>query len=178
MVKKILIGLGVVVVAAVVIAAFQPSDFKVERSLVINAAPEAIFPYVNSPKLFDTWNPFAKEDPNIKMSYAGPESGEGAQSSWVGNSHVGEGAMEIVQVVPNQDVRVRLDFKKPMEGSNMAHYSLVPEAGGTKVTWEMTGKNNIVGRIFCTLMGGMDKMVGGQFEKGLNSLKQIVEVKQ
>jgi hypothetical protein len=39
---------------------------------------------------------------------------------------------------------------------------------------EHAGKNNFIGRAVCLFMD-MDKMVGGEFEKGLNQLKSIVE---
>jgi hypothetical protein len=38
----------------------------------------------------------------------------------------------------------------------------------------MAGKNNFMGKAFCLFMD-MDAMVGGDFEKGLASLKGIVE---
>jgi hypothetical protein len=38
----------------------------------------------------------------------------------------------------------------------------------------MTGQNNFVGKAFCLFMS-MDKMIGGQFEKGLADLKAVVE---
>jgi hypothetical protein len=38
----------------------------------------------------------------------------------------------------------------------------------------MEGKNNFIAKAICLFMN-MDKMVGGQFEKGLASMKSIVE---
>jgi hypothetical protein len=38
----------------------------------------------------------------------------------------------------------------------------------------MTGKNNFMAKAIC-LFGNMDKMVGGQFEKGLVNMKSVVE---
>jgi hypothetical protein len=39
----------------------------------------------------------------------------------------------------------------------------------------MSGKNNFIARAFC-LFVNMDKMVGGEFEKGLENLKSVTEV--
>jgi hypothetical protein len=176
MVLKIITVVVIIVAVIVIVAAMQPTDFKVERSLVINAPAEGIYPYFNSPRLFDAFNPFAKQDPKIQLTYSGPESGPGARSSWLGNTQVGEGSVEIIESVPNKRVRVRLDFKKPMEATNYGEYTMAPEGTGTKVTWTMTGQKNLVQKIFCLFMN-MDKMVGGEFEKGLVSLRQLVEVK-
>jgi hypothetical protein len=38
----------------------------------------------------------------------------------------------------------------------------------------MSGKNNFIGKAFCLFMN-MDKMIGGQFEKGLTDMKAVVE---
>lgn len=42
------------------------------------------------------------------------------------------------------------------------------------MTWEMSGTNDYVGKLMCLFMD-MDKMVGGDFERGLASIKAIVE---
>ena len=47
---------------------------------------------------------------------------------------------------------------------------------GATVTWSMLGKNNFMSKAFHLVMN-MDKMVGGDFEKGLASLKGVVEAK-
>jgi hypothetical protein len=38
----------------------------------------------------------------------------------------------------------------------------------------MTGKNNFIAKAVCLFMS-MDKMVGGQFEKGLAQMKTVAE---
>jgi len=43
----------------------------------------------------NTWNPFLEADPEIKITYTGPESGKGARYEWTGNSKVGQGSIEI-----------------------------------------------------------------------------------
>ena len=44
----------------------------------------------------------------------------------------------------------------------------------TAVTWTMDGDNNFAGKAFGLIMN-MDKMVGGDFEKGLAQMKSIAE---
>jgi hypothetical protein len=71
-------------------------------------------------------------------------------------------------------VRYRLDFYRPMAGTSEAEFAFKPEGGQTRVTWTMTGKNNFIAKAMCLFMD-MDQMVGGQFEKGLASLRVIAE---
>ena len=175
--KKLLIVLGIlatVVVVFCIVVAMQPSDYRVSRSVTMAAPPALVFPHVNELKKWEPWLPWMKLDPNATSKFEGPEGGKGAAMSWAGNNEVGEGKMTVTESRPNELVRFRLEFYKPMAGESDAEFTFKPEGNGTTVTWSMTGKNNFIGRAMCLVMN-MDKMIGGQFEKGLNSIKSIVE---
>lgn len=174
MLKKILIVVAVIIVVFLVIVALQPSDFHVARSVAIAAPPEAVFPQVNELKKWEAWSPWMKIDPAMKQTYEGPAAGNGAVMSWTGNSQVGEGRMTLTESRTNELARFKLEFFKPMAGVCTADFTFKPEGNQTTVTWSMDGKNNFVAKAMCLFMS-MDKMVGGQFEKGLASMKTIVE---
>lgn len=176
MLKKILIALAVILIVFVGIVALQPSDFRVERSMTMAAPPSAVFEEVNDFHNWEHWSPWAKLDPAAKNSFEGPTSGKGAIMRWAGNSEVGEGSMEIMESQPNKLVQIKLDFIKPFENTATSEFKFKPEGDQTAVTWAMYGKNNFIGRAFCLFMN-MDKMVGGEFEKGLASMKSVVEAK-
>lgn len=174
MFKKILIGIAVVLLILVVVIATRPADFKVERSATINAAPATVFGNVNDFHKWEAWSPWEKMDPAMKKTIEGPPSGTGAKYHWVGNDKVGEGKMEITDSKPAELVKIKLDFIKPMESTSDTLFTFTPEGSGTKVTWTMSGKNNFMGKAFCLFMN-MDKMVGGDFEKGLAQMKAVSE---
>lgn len=167
MLKKILLGL-------VAVAAFQPGQFDVQRSLAIAAPPAALFEQVNDPRKFDVWNPWAKLDPNMKKTYSGPATGVGSVASWQGNRDVGSGSATIIETKPAELVRQRMDWREPMEGTSTVDFTFKPEGNGTLVTWRMHGPNNFFGKVMCLFMS-MDKMIGGQFEIGLANLKALAE---
>jgi len=174
MLKKILLGLAVVVAAILVIAAFQPSTYRVERSITIATPPSVPFAQVNEFAKWQPWSPWEKMDPAMKRTFSGPATGVGAVYAWEGNSEVGSGRMTILESRPAELIRIKLEFFKPMEGVSEAVFAFKPEADRTAVTWSMTGANNYVGKLFCMFMN-MDKMIGGDFEKGLASLKAVSE---
>lgn len=174
MLKKILIGIAVVIIVFLVVVAMQPSTFNVTRSLTIGAPPDAVFPHVNELKKWEMWNPWGKIDPNMKLTYDGPPSGVGASYAWVGNNEVGEGKMTVTGSRTNESVQFKLEFFKPMAGVSEAEFTFKPQGNQTVVTWTMSGKNNFIAKAFCLFMN-MDKMVGGNFEKGLADLKVVVE---
>jgi len=174
MFKKILIALVVVVGVFAVIVSRQPSEFRMTRSAVITALPAAVFPHVNNLRAWDAWSPWVKLDPNATSSFEGPAAGKGAIMKWSGNMQVGEGTMAITESHPNDRIVFQLDFVKPMPASNIAEFTFTPQGKQTLVTWSMSGHSNFIGKAMSLIMN-CDKMVGGQFEKGLADLKSIVE---
>jgi uncharacterized protein YndB with AHSA1/START domain len=176
MLRKILLALAVVVAVVLIAAAFQPSSFAVSRSTLVSAPPAALFAEVNDLHRWAGWSPYEKLDPAMQRTFEGAPAGVGAVYGWVGNSEAGSGRMTITESRPGEFIAIKLEFFKPMAGVAQATFTFQPEAGQTRVTWAMTGTNNYIGKIFC-LFVNMDKMVGGQFEEGLQSLKNLTEKK-
>jgi uncharacterized protein YndB with AHSA1/START domain len=174
MLKKILLLLTVALIGLVIVIATRPNDFRYTRSATIAAPPEVLFGKINDLHQFQTWNPWAKVDAAAKITYSGPEQGEGAAYSWAGNNEVGEGTMTITESKPNELVRARMDFKKPFAAINTAEFTFKPVAGGTEVSWAMFGPNNFIGKAI-GLCIDCDKMVGTQFEAGLENLRKQTE---
>jgi hypothetical protein len=172
--KIILLAIPVIIVVFLVIVAMQPSRFGVTRSLTIMAAPDAVFPHVNELKKWAAWNPWEKIDPNMKLTYEGPPSGVGAAYAWVGNNKVGEGKMTVIESRPNESVKFKLEFLKPMAGVSTAEFTFKPQGSQTAVTWAMSGENNFMAKAIHLFMN-MEKMIGSQFEKGLADLKSVAE---
>ena len=174
MLKTILVALAVIIVVLVVIVALQPSDFRVARSTTISAPPPAVFAQVNDFHKWEAWNPWGKIDPAMKQTYEGAPAGPGAIYTWSGNNEVGEGRMTITDSRPSDLIRVKLEFFKPFAGTNTAEFAFKPEGNQTLVTWSMFGEKNFMAKAVHLVMN-MDKMIGGQFEKGLADMKSAVE---
>jgi uncharacterized protein YndB with AHSA1/START domain len=174
MIKKILLVLAVVIVAFVIVVAMQPAEFRVQRSIVIAAPPSTVFPHVNDVHQFQEWSPWAKIDPNAKVTFEGPSAGTGAKFNWEGNNEVGAGAMSVTDSRSNERVDFKLEFKKPFEATNTADFTFKPEDDKTSVTWGMNGTKNFFMKAF-GLFVNCDKMIGPDFEKGLSNLKGLAE---
>jgi len=145
------------------------STYEVTRTAIIPAPAEEIFPLVNNFHEWTKWSPWESVDPAMQRSYTGPDSGVGAGYAWSGNRKAGSGTMEIVESSQPNTIRIRLEFTKPFKTVNPTTFTFAPAANGTQVTWSMTGENKGIGKVFALFMN-MDKMVGGDFEKGLASL--------
>jgi hypothetical protein len=175
--KKLLVAAGILAAAfggLLLVASLQPTEFRIVRSAEIAAPAARIFEHVDVLKRWDAWSPWAKKDPNAVNRFEGPERGKGAIFHWSGNDQVGAGSMSILESEPGKFVRLRLDFKKPMEDVAEVEFRFDPAGTGTRVTWAMSGTNGLVEKVFCLFMD-LDQMVGGDFERGLASLKALSE---
>jgi len=174
MFKKILLVLVLMIAGFAAYVAMQPDEYRVERSATMAAAPAEVFAQVNDFHKWDVWSPWVKLDPNAKVSYEGPASGAGAIFRWDGNAEVGKGSMTILESKPNELVRIKLDFVKPMEDTATTEFTLKPEGENTVTTWSMYGTRDFIGKAVCSVMD-MEKMIGGNYEEGLANIKRIVE---
>jgi hypothetical protein len=172
MLRHIVGAIVVVLVAAVGGAYLLPRGVHVERRIVVERPAAAVFPYVNSLRKSNEWSPWNDYDPNVKISYAGPDEGVGAKMSWSGNSKVGTGSQEITGSIPNRKVSSALEFGSG--GPAKAALTLTTQDHGTQVVWSLDIDlgNNPIGRYVGLTL---DKAVGADYERGLAKLKALVE---
>lgn len=175
MLKTVLLVVAAVLVVFFAVASMQPGNFRVVRSTQIAAPPADVFALVNDFHKWEAWSPWAKLDPKMKTTYDGSPSGPGAVYQWAGNSDVGEGRMTILETKLNELIRIKLEFLKPFAATNTAEFQFKPDANGVAVDWAMIGESNFMMKAFGLLMGGMDKMVGPDFERGLAQMKAAAE---
>jgi hypothetical protein len=174
MLKKIAIGLAVVVGAVLLYAASKPNEFRVSRSAVIHAPPARIYPLIDNFHAWNSWSPYDKMDPAMKRTFTGAPEGKGAVYGWEGNDKVGVGRMEILEDSTPTSVTVKLDFFKPFEAHNTAQFTLTPRGESTEVTWAMSGPSAYLHKVVGLFLN-MDSLVGHDFETGLNNLKTLTE---
>lgn len=168
--------MGIVVLLAFVVVGgglLMPREISLDRSVVINAPAEEVFPHINNLAANEAWSPWLGLDPDVVLTYGDVVEGIGATMRWASDSpDVGNGAMEIIASEPGTLVETALDFG-PM-GTGSARFDLVEASGGTEVTWGFytdLGMNPIA-RWFGPMIEGP---VGDDYQRGLNNLKTLVE---
>jgi uncharacterized protein YndB with AHSA1/START domain len=174
MLKKIAIGVAVIVLAILGLALTKPDTFSMQRTIVINAPPEKIAPLITDFHNWVSWSPWEALDPNMVRTFSGAPNGKGAIYEWKGNSDVGQGRMEITDYVAPTKIVTKLDFIDPVEANNVTEFDLTPQAGGTLVTWKMTGPMPLMMKVM-NVFKSMDGMIGPDFEKGLAKMKAVAE---
>jgi hypothetical protein len=174
MILKAIVAIVVLVVGILLFAASRPDTFRIQRSLAIQASPDQIFPLTNDFHNWTQWAPQDREDPTMKRTFSGPESGIGATSQWSGAGSTGKGQMTIVDSVPLRSVAIKVDFEKPLPAHNLNEFILEPDGTSTKVTWNMRGTNLYMMKLM-SVFTNMDRMMGKHFEGGLQNLKTVAE---
>lgn len=168
------IFLLILVGAFLAYCSMKPNEFRVERTVTINAPAEKMFPMINDFHQWVQWSPYEKMDTTMKKTFSGAEKGKGAIYEWAGNKKVGEGRMEILDTTSPSSVKLSLDFYKPMQFHNKGEFILKPNGDSTDVTWAMFGPQPFMGKVMGTFIN-MDKLIGKDFEAGLANMKQIAE---
>lgn len=152
----------------------RPDSFRIQRTTLIKAPPEKIFPLINDFQRWPAWSPFEKKDPAMKRALSGAPRGKGAVYEWDGNKDIGQGRMEITDTAPPSRVTLKLDFTRPFEAHNIVDFTLEPRGDSTQVTWSIHGPSPFMSKVMGVVIN-MDKMVGKDFEAGLADLKAISE---
>jgi uncharacterized protein YndB with AHSA1/START domain len=174
MIPKIMLVVLAFVAVIVIYAGTKPSTFHVQRSATIKASPEKVFPLINDLRNWPRWAPQDREDPTMKRTFAGAESGPGATSDWSGSGNTGKGRMTIIDSIAPKSVTVAVDWERPFAVRNVNEFRLEPDGSNTRITWSMSGPNLFVMKLMSVFMN-MDERMGEHFERGLNDLKTIAE---
>lgn len=175
MFKKTVIALAAVIGGFLCYVATLPDTYLLARSTVIATPPEAVYAHLEDFRKWQAWSPWAARDSQARATFSGEAKGRGAVFEWDGNKEVGAGRMTIMQGRPNVGLNIKLDFTKPYTSTSNVSFLLKPDAGGTRVTWSMSGRQSYLEKVFCTLMGGLDRVVGPDYERGLANLKGVAE---
>lgn len=153
----------------------ETSTYTVERSVTVQADAERVFEQIVDFRKWPAWSPWEDLDPNLQRTYSGSVEGVGSVYEWSGNRKAGAGRMEITDATRPTRVVIDLQFLKPFKSHTTTVFTLEPQSGGgTRVTWTMTGARSVAVRLM-SVFTSMDKMVGGDFERGLARLRTVAE---
>ena len=174
-IMRLILGLCALAVILAGVALALPGHVTVARSMVINAPESIVFPYLNNVRRFGDWSPWASRDPELTVSYSGPDQGKGAKVEWTSSkASVGTGSMEITESNPNRHIDLAVDFNG-LDGT--AYYDVAPSGSGSKVTWGLSydsGTSPL--KRWKGLM--LDRYLGAEFRDGLGKLKDKVETER
>src|ERR1700748_124680 len=127
--------LAIAIAIVLILASTKPAGFAIQRSAVMQAPAETVFPLINDFHQWTKWSPWENRDPALKRTYGGAESGKGAVYAWEGNKNVGSGRMEILEANSPSQGLIQVDFLKPFEAHNIAKFTMLPQGNATNLNW-------------------------------------------
>ncbi len=171
--KKFLLGLLALILVFLIIGFFLPSHCRIEKNLVMNTSPEAVFARVDTLKRWPEWTAWTTNRfPDMKIKFEGPESGVGAMMIAKGKSS-GNGMVKITRAESTKGIWYDLDFE---HGRQIFQGAIIlePTETGLKATWSLEtdmGANPV--KRWAGLF--LNKLMGGDMARGLANLKKQVE---
>jgi len=169
--KKIGIGLLILIAILALVSAFLSSKIHVERSIVINAPAKTVFNQVNNFKNWINWSYWDRLDPNMKSTFEGPESGVGSIHRWESDhDEVGKGSMTITGATEPNEIMTSLAFGEDWVSPGGWFFEDSPEGVKTTMFMDMTMP------FYARIMGlFMDGILGKNFDASLSNLKTYTE---
>lgn len=169
---RLLAGLAVLVLLLVIVAFLLPRTYRIERTIVIQAKAERVYPMFADLRRWKEWGAWQEKDPAMKMTYAEKTTGVGAWSAWESATE-GSGRMTFTTVEAPKRVVYKLEFPD-MGTSSEGTMSLALAGDGVKVTWVDAGDLGM-NPLFRWFGLFLERMIGPDFEKGLANLKRQAE---
>jgi len=171
--KIIGIILGSIVALFLLIALVLPSEYSVERSIIINKPLAQVYTYTSNLKNYNSWQPWKKYDKNAKYELSGEGCTVGSKVSWIGNDQVGQGEMTTIEMKTNKSWKSKVQFFTPYESKLDIEFKFENVEMGTKVTWITKGELSYP---LLRWMGlSFESMMAPDFERGLMKLKEVIE---
>ncbi|HVF81982.1 MAG TPA: SRPBCC family protein [Flavisolibacter sp.] len=174
--KRVLLIIALIIGIALLAALFVKKDMDAVREVTINKPKQEVFNYVKYLKNQEAYSKWEKMDPAMKKEYRGTDGTVGFVSAWDSEKgEVGKGEQEIKGIAEGERLDTELRFIEPMEStatSSITTETVSPNA--TKVKWAFHGKMNYPFNLMGVFMN-MEKMIGDDFQTGLNNLKTVLE---
>ena len=165
-----------IIVLALIVALFVKKDMHAEREIVINKPKEEVYDYVKYLKNQNDFSKWATRDPAMKKEFKGADGTVGFVSAWDSPiKEVGKGEQTIKAIKEGERIDYAIHFIKPMESNATAYMITEPVTESqTKVKWGFNSRMPYPFNIMQLFMN-VDKMIGDDFQAGLNNLKAKLE---
>jgi len=173
---RVLLAFLALVGVFLLIGALLPRGYNIESSVVIEAPPSEVFPWVNRLQKWEAWSPISESRiDGLSAGYSGTPEGEGAIQTWTESR--GSGKMWIENSEPQKLIQYkwRFDGFPDLEGTfEFKQVDSDENQPQCLVTWKSVGSlpagpfYGYFGLIFNSAMTA-------EYQKSLDRLKQEIE---
>lgn len=171
----ILIILAAIILVVFIAHLLAKKEMNIVKEITIQKPADQVYAYLRLTKnqdYFSTWNML---DPSMKKEYEGTDGQVGFIYRWdsATNKNVGAGEQEIIKMEEGKSIDYKLHFLRPMKNTAYSGFLITAtNSQSTTVQWRFYGPTKFPMTI---LKGVFEKMLGKDLEKGLATLKQVLE---
>lgn len=172
--KKILIGIAILIGLVLLIAAFTKKSYTIQREVVVARSPLDVYDYIRINKNQVDYNAWYKMDPATRIEVRGTDGEVG--SVWAWDSEItGKGEQKIMALTPGKRIEYEITFIKPFEGKAASSVTFKQlDSTQTNIVNTFSSSTPYPLNIMLLFMD-MDKMIGTEIQNGLNNIKANLE---
>jgi len=161
-----------IIVLFLIIPLFLPSNFHIERDIVVDKPVEVVFQTAIDMKQRSKWDPWIEMEPEADVTVNMTPEIIGSGYSWKGEV-IGEGNVTIQKFVPNELIKSEITFISPQSMKSDIIWTFEEIDGGTKIIWAFEGSLSYPMERWAGLF--LDNSIGPSFEQGLRNFKELVD---
>ena len=170
--KILLWVLGTLVFITLIVPLLLPKTYTVKRSAEIKAPIETAYLIAADFDYRPKWDPWLSMDPDAEVSIIGESNKVGSGYTWDGEV-IGSGKITIKELEENKKIISDLEFFDPRPGKADVLWTFSEINGITSASWSIMG--NLAYPVERLMGLFMDKMLGPDLEKGIESFKGLCE---
>jgi len=161
--KYVILLLILGVISLTVFIATSAGTYELSKSREIELNRATVFNYLSDYRNWNTWHPELENKTAITVDSI--QKGPNAGLKWEGNYYKNTGfhpndSLSQVAMIRNEKTQSTFHLKKTETG--------------THITWTVTGKMGFVEKVKAFFLGGAEKILGSQYEKGLNNINHYL----
>ena len=149
-----------------------PETQRITCKTTIAAPPYIVFKNISDFNIWSKWDPWYNLDCNQTRTIVGIPSSLNHQYSWQGNSKVGKGSMQIIQIDKNKKMTIALHFIEPFPSKANVEFEINNTGNNTNISWTFISKNPFYFRLVSLFM---KPVLIKSFNEGLSNLKTLSE---
>ncbi|MFA5511082.1 MAG: SRPBCC family protein [Candidatus Kapaibacterium sp.] len=150
---------------------FMPSEYQIEKSVVIDAPLELVYTQCLDLNNYNQWNTWYEEEPSAYLPIE-MQAGVGQVSKWNGDV-VGTGKITVTKDDRYSHIEKKLEFEEPFESVTSVWYDFEEINGKTSVVWSAGGDLSYPIEVFMKVM--IESNLSNDFNHGLTNLKKRCE---
>ncbi len=172
--KRILLGIVILIALVLLIAAFTKKSYTIKREAVIKKPAMEVYDYVRINKNQVDYNSWYKMDPATKIELRGTDGEVGAVWAW-DSELTGKGEQQIKALNAGSKIDYDITFIKPFAGKaeSIVLFEKV-DSLQTRVVNTFSSSTPYPMNIMLLFID-MDKMIGNELQNGLNNIKANME---